>query len=133
MPVHYIWCSCQDPGEKGRRITRKRICACLVPYAGMGSSYTACCLSVPVRVMLQDSRYVDYPAGWRSCVPIIGSSSKHRALLGNEVHHAGRLHQIFGVLLQHSWVTNAKVFWMTGVLCAGRVTPGVRHAYKCYI
>lgn len=77
---------------RGRRIARKRMCACLVPYAGMGSSYTACCLSVPVRVKFWDSRDVDYPASWRSCAPITsaGSGSKHRALLGNEVCHAGR-------------------------------------------
>lgn len=24
MPVHYIWCSCQDPGEKGKGIARKK-------------------------------------------------------------------------------------------------------------
>lgn len=35
---------------------------------------------------------MDYPAGWRSWTPIAitGSGSKHTALLGGEVHHAGR-------------------------------------------
>lgn len=109
------------------------MCACLVPCAGVGSSYTVCCLSVPVKASGQ--QITQLPGDLVHPLPLqVQAASTQLSWVVGSTMLAG-LHQGFGVLLQPSWVMGTKVCWMTGVLHAGRAAPGVRHAHKlkCYI
>lgn len=136
-PVHYIWCSWHDPGEKcltGRRIERKRMGVYLVPYTAMGNSHLVCCIVMLIIIMFWGSRDVHHLAGWRSWAPVTltVSGSKHTDLQGDRVPLCW---QIF--INTSGCCCSAlgwQVCWTVGGLHTGEASPGVRHACKllCY-